>query len=566
LSSLKESLNVLIGVWSYINVKNKSLAYIVIFLSIISAFLDPLLIYLFGKYITIVTNSSNSFSEIQNSSIIIDLDLRLIIKLGIFVAIFSLVVKILLVVAQNYSSFMLVHNISTSIFEKILRQDANFYSQNHSARYLGSLIKIQTLGGQVINPIYKIIAGILTASSIFIVALYIVGYQFLILSIIVTFIYLSFWVFSSKSRLETKKLISESPDKLTMIVQDSVGNFRDLFLIGSATMFNNKFRNIDKEYRTSQAKVISLATLPRIFLEGVIYIALFIYFLFSEKIFKISGIEITSVLILGLIVLKLVPVLQILFDAFTKVAVGIKLTDDLYDLIKLEEGVRISLHEEQYVDHINIKHSFFSYDNDISLNCQNFEIIRGDVVGLNGKSGSGKSTFLDLISGIRQFNSGEISFGKKFEKDVTSKDYLLNSVALVSQKPYLFDSSIKDNILVNRNYDKDLYSKVKYCCEINEIINDLPTEDCPIGENGSIISGGQASRIAIARALYLKRPFLFLDEATSGLSEEMESKIIRQILANFKIGILIVSHRKSIFNKCNKSYKIENQELKLVES
>ena len=118
----------------------------------------------------IVTNSSSSFSEIQNSSIIfIDLDLRLIIKLGIFVAIFSLFVKILLVITQNYSSFMLVHNISTSIFEKILRQDANFYSQNHSARYLGSLIKIQTLGGQVINPVYKIIAGILTVLSVFIV-------------------------------------------------------------------------------------------------------------------------------------------------------------------------------------------------------------------------------------------------------------------------------------------------------------------------------------------------------------------------------------------------------------
>ena len=120
--------------------------------------------------------------------------------------------------------------------------------------------------------------------------------------------------------------------------------------------------------------------------------------------------------------------------------------------------------------------------------------------------------------------------------------------------------------MINRDYDKDLYSKVKYCCEINEIINDLPTEDCPIGENGSIISGGQHSRIAIARALYLQRPFLFLDEATSGLSEEMESKIIRQIQANFKICILIVSHRTSIFNKCNKIYKIENQELKLVKS
>ena len=196
------------------------------------------------------------------------------------------------------------------------------------------------------------------------------------------------------------------------------------------------------------------------------------------------------------------------------------------------------------------------------------EVRPGEVVVLLGPSGAGKSTLVDIIVGVLHPNKGEIFVdNNKFE-------YIPNSfkqeLSYISQNVFLFDASIADNIKMNDlKYDENQKNQIIQAiksADLFEMINQLPMGiDTMVGENGINLSGGQKQRIAIARALYRKSKILVLDEATSNLDNITERKIINSINAlHGRLTIIIVSHRKSILEKCDNIYEIIGKQLKKV--
>jgi len=152
-----------------------------------------------------------------------------------------------------------------------------------------------------------------------------------------------------------------------------------------------------------------------------------------------------------------------------------------------------------------------------------------------------------LILGLIKPDNGELFLNGE---SVASKNlYNLIDVSYVSQSPYFFDDSIKNNIIQNFEYDNGeeiLKEAVKAAC-LEDLILELPKGlDYVIGENGNRLSGGQLQRIAIARALYKKTQLLVLDEATSALDLHKQNRVY-QNLKNFpNISIISISHRKEL--------------------
>ena len=213
------------------------------------------------------------------------------------------------------------------------------------------------------------------------------------------------------------------------------------------------------------------------------------------------------------------------------------------------------------VANINFNNINFSYEENEGPTLQsiNLKFEGGKMTSLVGHSGSGKSTILNLIPRFYDAKSGDIIIDDQSIYGSTIES-LRSEISMVSQETTLFDDTIKNNIKYGRQEatDEEVFkvAKLSYC---DEFINNLPNKfDTLIGENGVRLSGGEKQRLSIARAMMKKSSIILLDEATSSLDSETESKIqdALQILTKNKTTI-VIAHRLSTILDSNNIYVID---------
>lgn len=190
------------------------------------------------------------------------------------------------------------------------------------------------------------------------------------------------------------------------------------------------------------------------------------------------------------------------------------------------------------------------------------EVGTGEAVGLIGPSGGGKSTLVNIISGLLSPQSGQLLVDGEVLVGEKARAWQLSSVGYVPQSPYICDATLAENVafgLWGDEVDRDL---VMECCRMAAIdfIDDLPRGlDTPIGERGVRLSGGQQQRVAIARALYKRAGIIIFDEATSALDTKSE-KSIQDTIYSLKgqVTLIIVAHRLSTIEGCDRVYWIQD--------
>ena len=211
---------------------------------------------------------------------------------------------------------------------------------------------------------------------------------------------------------------------------------------------------------------------------------------------------------------------------------------------------------------INFNKIFFKYRNEEKevLTNLNLRFEGGKMTALVGHSGSGKSTILNLIPRFYEVNRGEISIDNQCISKVTIKS-LRNKISLVSQETTLFDDTIKNNIkYANEKATDEEVFEVAKLSNAHDFIEKLPQKyETVIGENGTRLSGGEKQRISIARAMIKNSPIILLDEATSSLDSETESKIQEALntLTKNKTTI-VIAHRLSTVLNSNNIYLIDS--------
>ena len=211
---------------------------------------------------------------------------------------------------------------------------------------------------------------------------------------------------------------------------------------------------------------------------------------------------------------------------------------------------------------IKFKDVNFAYEikDENTLNSVNLDFEGGKMTSLVGHSGSGKSTIMNLIPRFYDLQSGNILIDDQSIHEIKIKS-LREQISMVSQETTLFDDTIKNNIkYANENAtDEELYevAKLSYC---EEFINNLPNKyETLIGENGVRLSGGEKQRLSIARAMMKKSSIILLDEATSSLDSETETKIQNalKILTKNKTTI-VIAHRLSTILNSNNIYVVDS--------
>lgn len=203
---------------------------------------------------------------------------------------------------------------------------------------------------------------------------------------------------------------------------------------------------------------------------------------------------------------------------------------------------------------IEFKNVSFGYDDKMVLKDINFNIEANDTVAIVGASGSGKSTIFNLLNKSYDVSDNSI-FIDDIDINTLDRNTIRNHISIISQNPYLFNFSIKENFMLLG--DHITMKDIKKACKlarIDDFIDSLPDKyDTILGEGGVNLSGGQKQRIAIARALLKKSKIILFDEATSALDNITQREIQSSINSISKdYTILIIAHRLSTIKDCNK--------------
>ena len=209
---------------------------------------------------------------------------------------------------------------------------------------------------------------------------------------------------------------------------------------------------------------------------------------------------------------------------------------------------------------LEFKNVKFGYNENLVLKGLNLKIDSGKTYGIVGKSGSGKTTMFNLLNKLYNINSGSILIDGKDINDLNEKS-IRGNITIISQNPYIFNMSIKDNLKLVKNdvTDEEIIEACKLAC-LDDYIETLPDKyNMVVGEGGVNLSGGQRQRLAIARALIQNTKIILFDEATSALDNETQSKI-QKAIDNLKgnYTIIIIAHRLSTIVNCDKIFILED--------
>lgn len=211
-------------------------------------------------------------------------------------------------------------------------------------------------------------------------------------------------------------------------------------------------------------------------------------------------------------------------------------------------------------NNLNVKNLSFSYDRDtiiLSDICMHAE--KGEIIGIVGESGCGKSTFLKLLLRFWQKDNGQICYNGT-DIDIINSENLLDNVTMVSQVTYLFDETIEDNLRIAKpNATQDELEKACKMASVHDFILSLPDGyQTRVGALGDNLSAGEKQRIGLARAFLRGSELILLDEPTSNVDSINEGIILKALKEQkHKKSIILVSHRESTMAIADRVYRVE---------
>ena len=334
---------------------------------------------------------------------------------------------------------------------------------------------------------------------------------------------------------------------INSIKESRIYNVTNIFL----EQIDKNIRKIEYNFRWLNLSQINL----KIFLELIIVFILVFSILFIELSQSNSKQILFNLSILFVSIYRLYPSISIFNSLIVKLSLRKKSFNNLKGFLNYKTFKNITKKKAttnfSNGSFLKIQNCNFKYQdrNDYIFDTVNFKKKIPLSLGILGPSGSGKSTLLELIMGLIEPSKGGIYLDNKNVQSLGPK--WLNSISYASQRPLLLDDSIKNNIIFgDNNFNDVLFKKVVEVTELKKFIQNLPKKELTlIGEGGKFVSGGQAQRIAIARALYKNRPILILDEATNSIDLKTERNIIKNIKKLKKTIFIFTTHNLKGYGK-----------------
>jgi len=455
-------------------------------------------------------------------------------------------------------------SISEKLFSSYMNQPYSFHLRRNSAGLIRNII---TEVNSLISCFTAIIV-LVTEILVFIgISILLLSYEFmgsLIVILLFSTLVFFFYYFTKNMTLRWGKLRQEYDEKKIQSIQEGLGSIKEAKIYKLEKYFINTFETNVFVSSDMGKKISFLTSLPRLWLELLIIIcmsSLVIYLVYLE----ISNTQILTTLgLFAVAAFRLLPSFNKILSSVQLLRYNLPVVNLIHSEVLLSNNVNSSLEvsEFDFQDKISIKNLSYAYENtEVSiLKNITLEIKKGKKIGFVGSTGAGKTTLIDSILGLIKPLSGEILVDKKnIQKNIHGWQ---KNIGYVPQNIYLSDSSLKKNIafgIADEDIDDlKILTSIKNA-QLEKFVNDLPNGiETFVGERGARISGGQKQRIGIARALYNNPSVIVLDEATSALDGKVEFDIMEIINSLEDKTILIIAHRLSTLDQCDKIYEIKD--------
>lgn len=314
------------------------------------------------------------------------------------------------------------------------------------------------------------------------------------------------------------------------------------------------------------AKNATVSTLPQIFTE--IGLAAGMSLLVTMSVGSGSGDMKILFGIFAVAALRLLPSIRSIMAAWTalrynRYTIDIIRDADINKTSTVEDTADDRFEFRDSIEIDNLSFRFADSDKD-TLHGLSFEILKGEKIGIKGRSGAGKTTLFNLLLGFYRPTGGGIRIDGELLSESNRRKWQ-NTIGYVSQSVFLTDNTILANIALGcdeASVDLDRVNKAVDMANLREFVDSLPNGlQSRIGECGALLSGGQRQRIGIARALYKRADILFFDEATSSLDSDTERGINESIETlsrnDDQLTIIIIAHRESSLDCCDRIIEIK---------
>lgn len=571
--------NLLIKTLSVIKNRDQKKFLNLILLLLIQSFLDVMsiatlmpLLYIFENDIG-NENINNFLIKYGLNNILLDKGMTSIYipLIAISIMIISTLTKLFIVYKTNNFIESVRHNLSSRLMKKFLlrKYNNNIETSNIAKSILSEVDQFIII---VFQPVMWMVTNAILLLGIIIYLLNTNLNASLISLISLSFFYIIFHIFSKKI-LNVQGLKSEKSNKGRFkTALETFRGIKDVKIYSAESYFLKRFNTNSKLFANSNSIYSTLVASPKYLLEMIVFIALSFSVLFLAYTSEISAESIPLLGTFAFAAYRAQPALSNVIFGINSLEFGSKIINNLYqELIGLEKIkdyqdlsnylIRDSSKKENPIG-LKIENLHFFYNKDVGLNNINLFINHPSFFIVAGKSGSGKSTFLNILAGLQTPQQGKLKFNFKTLK------HNKPVISFLHQDYSIYDTTIQENIAFGIDKHKinhKLMIKVSKDAGIYEYINSLKNNfNEVVGENGYKLSIGQKQRIALARALYIKPEILLLDEPTSGLDKINEKKIIQTLIKLSKeITIIMSTHKLNYIPKDTKIAVIENNQIKI---
>jgi subfamily B ATP-binding cassette protein MsbA len=454
----------------------------------------------------------------------------------------------------SYIGQDIIRKVRDRFLKHILDLDIIFFHNNHSGELISRITNdINRIQNAVSTQISRIIQEFITILALVGVTIYqskeLAFYGLIIMP-------LALYPLTLMAK-KIKKLSFKSQEKNSDITMQLSETFNNIEIIKANSTEHNEVDNFSKfnyEFFRINLKAVKINELVSPFMEVLGAIALAIVVVVGGKMVINNIMTVGTFFSFLTALMMLYTPIKTLSSLFNQLQDAIAANERINNIFSMQAKILSGdKHFCNTCNKIDFKNVGLKFDNKHALKDINLSVKRGETIALVGDSGGGKSSLINTLIRFYDTSDGNIFINNIEIKDFSLKS-LRNSISIVTQRVYIFNDTIGQNVSYGQDYDeKKVINSLKQAHALEFVYNMPNGIDTILDESGTNLSGGQRQRIAIARALYKNPQILILDEATSALDNESES-IITEVLDDIskdKITFVIAHRLSTIKNATN---------------
>lgn len=548
------------------NTSNKSLVYITIVI-LLTSFTDVLSLSLILPYSKVILNDYSMFENLKflDEFLLIQTNNEIFYFLS-FTLIISFILKFFITILLRYIIIKYTHGKLPSLQLSLAKKYQSLSLSEKNLKKDSDIIRnVKVLSENTISCLDNVLRLIAETIILIVISTYLLYVNARFFIIIASIIFFFGFFFNKTIRplvYTAGQKRMEADSKIILLIQDLISSFKEIRVLGKENFF---VPSLTKSAGTVYKSVLinNIATIiPRYAIELIIILFFVSYATinFDNKIFINSVLP--NLAVFGFASLRIIPLSSSIIRSWVNLRYNLPIINTIYNDFKFNQKKNKPEIKKIKFIKLELKNISFEYEKTKIkvLDQINFKIEKKQTIGILGVSGSGKTTFVNLLIGLLDLKKGKIYLNGKILKDRLHNKI---KVSYIAQDNLVLKDNIKRNISLENNEEFIDELKLKNSIKFSNLNNVLQKNkislESEIGKDGLSLSGGESKRLSIARALYHDSELLIMDEATNSLDEENRIEIRKYLkLLKSKMAIIIISHNQDDLNHCDIIYKIDN--------